>query len=192
MRLITLARPVILASASPRRAELLRQIGVAHEVQPADIDEIPGPGEPADAYVRRMALEKARATAAAPDRVVLGADTAVVLGETILGKPRDRDHGLAMLAQLSGRTHRVLSSVAVSRGGTERVVLSVSRVRFRVITPVEAVAYWDSGEPCDKAGGYAIQGLGAVFVARLCGSYSGVMGLPLYETARLLEESGHE
>lgn len=183
-----LADPVILASASPRRAELLRQIGVDFDVSPADIDETPAPAEsPAD-YVRRMALEKARVVREPGGPVVIGADTAVVLESRIMGKPRDREHGLAMLARLSGRTHRVLSAVAVLDKRGERLALSISRVRFRAVSVAEAQAYWATGEPCDKAGGYAIQGRGAVFVTRLCGSYSGVMGLPLYETARLLED----
>ena len=190
--MIALAQPLILASASPRRADLLRQLGVAFEARPSDIDESPEPAEQAGTYVRRMALEKARAADAGPARLVMGADTAVVLGDSILGKPRDRNHGLAMLAQLSGRTHRVLSAVALRTGEREQVVLNTSRVRFRVISPAEAAIYWDTGEPRDKAGGYAIQGLGAVFVARLCGSYSGVMGLPLYETAAVLREFGYE
>ncbi len=186
-----ITEPVILASASPRRAELLRQIDVTFEVRPSDIDETPLPGEPPADYVQRMALEKARAVDV-PGRVVIGADTSVVLGDQIMGKPENREAGLEMLARLSGRTHRVFSAVAASHQDSTRVALSLSRVRFRVISPAEAVAYWESGEPCDKAGGYAIQGRGAVFVARLCGSYSGVMGLPLCETARLLEEVRHE
>lgn len=184
---------IVLASASPRRAELLRQIDIAFEARAADIDETPAADErPAD-YVCRMALEKARVIhARMPGRVVIGADTSVVLANEILGKPVNRQHALAILARLSGRTHRVLSAVARVDGAGERVLLSTSRVRFRRITPREREAYWDSGEPRDKAGGYAIQGFGAVFVARLCGSYSGVMGLPLFETVRLLGEQHDE
>lgn len=182
---------IVLASASPRRAELLRQIGVSFEVKPAEIDETPRDGEnPAD-YVRRMALEKARAGwAAGATMPVLGADTTVVVDGEVLGKPRDRSEALAMHARLSGRGHEVLSAVALVAGPLEDVVLSRSQVNMRRISPAESEAYWHSGEPRDKAGAYAIQGFGAVFVARLQGSYSGVMGLPLYETAWLLREFG--
>jgi septum formation protein len=183
---------VILASASPRRSALLTQIGVAHRVSPADLDERRLPSETAHDCVRRLALAKARDVTAAlrTPAVVLGADTAVVVGDQMLGKPRDRADALAMLASLSDRSHEVLSAVAVSAGGEEAVVLSVSEVRFRALTVAECAAYWDTGEPRDKAGAYAIQGVGAVFIAELRGSYSGVMGLPLFETAQLLRAFG--
>ena len=181
---------LILASQSPRRAELLRQIGVGFEAVPADIDETPLAGETAEAYVRRMATGKARAIHARhPDAPVLGSDTAVVLEGQILGKPADREHAIALLRQLAGRTHRVLTGVALAHGRVD-YRLSESRVRFRDIAEAEAARYWDSGEPADKAGGYAIQGLGAVFVERIEGSYSGIMGLPLFETAQLLRGIG--
>ena len=181
---------LILASQSPRRAELLRQIGIGFQCTPADIDEIPLGKETAEAYVRRMAIEKARAIHALhPQAVVLGSDTAVVLDEHILGKPEDKAHGIAMLLQLAGHTHRVLTGVAVVHKRIE-YCLSRSQVRFRSIDRKEASRYWDSGEPRDKAGGYAIQGLGAVFVEHIEGSYSGIMGLPLFETAELLGSAG--
>lgn len=189
---MTGAAPFIyLASTSPRRRELLEQIGVAYRAIGAVVDETPRDGEAPEVYVLRMALEKARAgQARAPDktRAVLGADTAVVIGGAVLGKPRDRADGIAMLRRLSGVTHHVYTGVALVDGEREASRLSVSAVSFRAIPEHECAAYWDGGEPVDKAGGYAIQGRGAVFVSRLEGSYSGVMGLPLFETAELLRE----
>ncbi|SER19025.1 septum formation protein [Solimonas aquatica] len=188
------APQLILASASPRRAELLRQLGLRFVVHPADVPERVQPGEAAAAYARRIALEKARAgwqqaqargDASLP---VLGADTDVVLDGRILGKPRDRQDALAMLAALSDREHEVYSAVALKRGAQEALALSVTRVRFARIGSAQAQAYWDSGEPLGKAGAYAIQGLGALFVREITGSYSGVVGLPLHETAALLEQ----
>jgi len=184
--------PVLcLASSSPRRRELLVQIGVAHEVDPADIDEARLPQEPPHAYVMRLARAKAlEVHARRPERPVLAADTAVVLDDAVFGKPRDRGEGLSMLAQLCGRAHRVLTAVALVTGAGLTSALSESTVRLRVSTEAERAAYWDTAEPCDKAGAYAIQGLGAVFVESLEGSFSGVMGLPLFETARLLSGAG--
>ncbi len=177
---------LILASQSPRRAQLLRQIGLDFRCLPADIDETPLAGESPEDYVQRMATEKARAVHAGhASDAVLGSDTTVELENRILGKPIDREDGIAMLLALSERTHRVLTGVALVHARVD-YVLSQSRVRFREINEDEAARYWDSGEPCDKAGGYAIQGLGAVFVQDIRGSYSGIMGLPLYETAQLL------
>ena len=182
--------PLILASQSPRRAELLRQIGLSFRTEPADIDETPRPGEAPHDYVRRMAEAKALAVKARfPDAVVLGSDTSVILDGEILGKPRDRAHGIAMLLALAGRSHQVLTAVALADRGLA-CRLSESRVRFGPIDRDAATRYWDSGEPRDKAGGYAIQGLGAVFVEHIEGSYSGIMGLPLYETAELLGMAG--
>ena len=185
---------LILASKSPRRRELLRQIGLAAEVRSADVDESPAPGEaPAD-YVLRIALAKARAVRAALDtgtaaRPVLAADTAVICDDRILGKPADAAEAARMLALLSTRTHQVLTGVALL-GAAERTAVSSTRVWLRAISAAEAAAYWTSGEPQDKAGGYALQGLGAVFVERLEGSWSGVVGLPLFETAQLLAAEG--
>ena len=179
-----------LASTSPRRRELLAQIGVRHDVVPVVVDETPRPGEAPAEYVLRLALAKARAGhALRGDRPVLGADTAVVVDDRILGKPLDRDDALGMLARLAGREHRVLTAVAVV-GEREETRLSVSHVRFRPIDAAEAAAYWATGEPADKAGGYAVQGLGAIFVESIAGSYSGVMGLPLFETGELLRRAG--
>lgn len=184
---------LILASSSPRRAALLDQIGVRYRVRAVDVDETwQREEDPAD-YVRRLALAKAQAGAVTePGGLALGADTAVVLDGEVLQKPRDGDQALAMLARLSGRSHQVLSAVALVYADEVPDVprLSVSIVSFRAISPAEARAYWDSGEPRDKAGAYAIQGFGAVFVRRIEGSYSGVVGLPLYETAQLLRERG--
>ncbi|MCY1411217.1 Maf-like protein YhdE [compost metagenome] len=182
-----------LASASPRRRELLLQIGVPHRRVEAPIDESVLPGETPAAYVERLARAKAAAGLAAlglEDACVLGADTAVVLEGRILGKPLDRADGMAMLAALSGRTHEVLTAVAVADGARCRAQVVSSRVHFRPIAAVEQQAYWNTGEPLDKAGGYAIQGLAAIFVDRLEGSYSAVVGLPLAETAALLGEFG--
>lgn len=191
---MTFTPSLVLASASPRRRELLSQIGLACQVRPVDIDESPRAGEAPQEYVSRLALEKARTAwrRHAPDDglPVLGSDTTVVLDGCMLGKPLDAAEAEAMLAGLSGRSHEVLTAVAVVRDGQEAVALSRSRVSFRATTPAERAAYVASGEPQDKAGAYAIQGLGAVFVEHLEGSYSGVMGLPLYETARLLAGFG--
>lgn len=182
-----------LASASPRRRELLTQIGVPFRLLSISLDETPLPAESADVYVQRLAREKALAgkeLVLDEPAAVLGADTAVVIGERILGKPADRDEGLRMLEALSGREHRVLTAVALATRDACEVRLVTSWVRFRHILPAEAEAYWASGEPCDKAGGYGIQGWGAVFVAELRGSYSAVVGLPLCETAQLLDSAG--
>ena len=184
---------LILASASPRRCELLTQIGIEFHQRVADIDETPAAGEAAEAYVRRMALEKARAVRQLDDveLPVLGADTAVVVDGVPLGKPEDFAHARQMLKQLSGRRHEVLSAVALV-DATEAVAVNCSKVWFRQLSETELEAYWETGEPRDKAGSYAIQGLAAIFIERLDGSYSGVMGLPLYETARLLQDFGFE
>ena len=187
---------LILASASPRRGELLQQIGVQFRVIVSNSEETPAPGEAAEAYVRRVAVAKARAVwqrlPMHEQCPVLGADTEVVLDGEILGKPADRNAGLAILARLSGRAHEVLSAVALVYGGVEALRVSRSRVSFRSTTAQEREAYWNCGEPVGKAGGYAVQGLGAVFISRLDGSYSGVMGLPIFETTELLREYGIE
>ncbi|MHA6790809.1 Maf family protein [Pseudomonas bijieensis] len=187
-------KPLYLASGSPRRRELLTQIGVPFTAVSADIDETPLAQETPSAYVERLARGKAeagrRALRADVDGCVLGADTAVVLDGRILGKPLDQADAMTMLLSLSGREHEVLTAIAILDGQhcESRVVRSL--VRFRSITEQEAAAYWASGEPRDKAGGYGIQGLGAVFVAGLEGSYSAVVGLPLCETAELLGHFG--
>ena len=186
------AKPTLcLASASPRRRDLLRQIGVEPEVLAPEVDETVLAGEsPAD-YVVRLARTKAlavhRERTALP---VLAADTAVVIDELILGKPSGAAEGVAMLERLSGRTHSVLTAVALATPAGVSFRLSASEVRFRHLSRAECIAYWDSGEAHDKAGAYAVQGRGAVFIEYLAGSYSGVMGLPLYETAELLRAAG--
>jgi septum formation protein len=191
---VTRRTSLYLASASPRRRELLKQIGVAYRLAAVTVDETPYPGEPPEKYVIRLALDKARAARAGlpadEEAWVLGADTCVVVDDEILGKPGDRAEGIAMLRRLSGETHHVYSAVALVSGEREGSRLSVSAVSFRPVSPQECEDYWRSGEPADKAGGYAIQGKGAMFVSRLEGSYSGVMGLPLFETAELLREFG--
>ncbi|WEK10720.1 MAG: Maf family protein [Candidatus Pseudomonas colombiensis] len=189
--------PLYLASGSPRRRELLTQIGVPFTAISADIDETPLLDESPAAYVERLARGKAAAglgliasSHSLAPACVLGADTAVVLDGRILGKPLDQADSLAMLLGLSDREHEVLTAIAVldDQRCESRVVRSL--VRFRSISPEEAAAYWASGEPQDKAGGYGIQGLAAVFVAGLNGSYSAVVGLPLCETAELLGHFG--
>ncbi|MFG6666774.1 Maf family protein [Halomonas sp. HNIBRBA4712] len=183
--------PVLcLASASPRRRALLESIGVALEVRPSNVDETPMPGESARAYVERLAIAKARALIDSTELPVLGSDTAVVLDGRPLGKPVDENDARAMLAALSGRTHQVLTGVAViGPAGTLSCVVSTD-VRMRDIELDEIARYWHTGEPQDKAGGYAIQGLAAVFVEEIKGSHSAVVGLPLFETARLLSRQG--
>jgi septum formation protein len=183
---------LLLASASPRRRELLVQIGVTPEVWPADLDETVRPGEvPAD-YVLRLARAKAESVwAASGGRCpVLAADTSVVCGADILGKPADKAALVAMLTRLASRSHEVLTAVALRSSNGLRTALCTSEVTFRPLKRDEIERYWDTGEPADKAGGYAVQGLGAMFISRLQGSYSGVMGLPLYETAQLLQAAG--
>lgn len=190
---MTLPFDIYLASASPRRRELLNQIGVRYELLQVTVAEIPLSGETAREFVERVALEKAHAGKRLlfPDdpHPVLGADTAVVIDNRILGKPADKQEGLDMLNRLSGRSHQVISAVAMA-AERERVMLNISRVTFRKLSQTEIEAYWKSGECHDKAGAYAIQGRAAMFIQELRGSYSGVMGLPLYETAALLRQFG--
>lgn len=185
---------IYLASASPRRSQLLTQIGVPHEIFAVALDEDRLPGEPPRVYVERLARDKARAAGAAlagrPRRPVLAADTSVVLGDEIFAKPADEADCVRMLMALGGRTHEVMTGVAVLAGDTLLADLCVSRVTFRRLEEGECRRYWACGEPRDKAGSYAVQGLAAVFIERLEGSYSGVMGLPLFETARLLGAAG--
>jgi|SRR5690554_326436 len=179
-----------LASASPRRRDLLASIGVTVDIRPVDIDETPQPGEQPQAYVLRLAREKAMAGSRLGSLPTLGSDTAVVCGGRILGKPADRAEAMTMLRQLSGRSHEVLTAVAVNGPAGLLEVCVSTRVVMREISTAECAAYWETGEPADKAGGYAIQGLAAVFVERIEGSHSAVVGLPLYETARLLQRQG--
>lgn len=180
--------PIVLASASPRRRELLQQLGVMHEVLAVDVDETPQPGEGAEQLVTRLALAKARAGMQRDaGRPVLGSDTAVVVDGVVFGKPVDRADGLRMLAALSGRTHQVMTAVALVTAKATVEACSCTDVTMCSIAPADAAAYWETGEPQGKAGGYAIQGRGALFIEHIRGSYSGVMGLPLFETAQLLQ-----
>jgi septum formation protein len=182
---------LILASASPRRAELLRAAGYAFEIVPADIDESARSGEPPEHYVRRVAAEKARAVLRQfPNSTVLAADTTVVVDGAILGKPSDDEDARCMLARLSGRAHRVLTGVVVAGGGREAGAVASTLVRFAVLTPADIDGYIASGEPCDKAGAYGVQGLASRFVTGIEGSYSNVVGLPVALVRTLLAEQG--
>jgi len=198
-------KSLYLASQSPRRLELLRQIGLAPVVLPlrhaqprADVDETPRPGEKALPYVQRLARMKAESGVLAlagrrlPIMPILAADTTVTLDGEILGKPADAAEAAAMLRRYSGRVHSVLTAVGVAYRDRIEVAVSESEVRFHTLTEAEIAAYVNSNEPFDKAGGYGIQGRAAIFVAHLAGSYSGVMGLPLFETAELLKAVGFE
>lgn len=182
---------IYLASASPRRSALLAQIGVGHQVRAVDVDERVEAGEAPAQYVTRLAIAKAQTLWSQLDDTrgvaVLGSDTSVAIGNEILGKPRDRTHGLQMLHQLSGRTHQVYTAVALRTSAGCESRLSVSDVTVRTLLPDEMDAYWLTGEPLDKAGGYGIQGAAALFIERISGSYSGIVGLPLYETGELLK-----
>ena len=184
---------IILASASPRRKELLDQIKVTYKVHPVDLDETPLPDETPLDYVQRLAAEKSAACVAQlkTEIPVLAADTAVILGSVIMGKPKDQADALAMLTQLSGKTHQVYSAISL-RGREHSQAVSITEVTFRRLTEREMLDYWHSGEPVDKAGSYAIQGMGGVFVESIKGSFSGVVGLPLFETAELLSKQGIE
>lgn len=183
-----------LASASPRRRELLAQLGLYPLLLPQDVDESIRKDEAQAAYVLRIAGEKAAAALASPAYLlplpVVAADTAVVCGGQVLGKPADQSAAASMLRLLSGRSHQVLTAVVVADGIRTQSVLVTTKVSFRELAETEIAAYWQSGEPQDKAGGYAIQGLGSMFVKRIAGSYSGVVGLPLFETAQLLADFG--
>lgn len=185
---------IYLASASPRRRELLEQIGVGYTLVHVDVDEQVLAGELPEPYVRRLAQAKAVAglKLVSGPYPVLAADTAVVIDDRILGKPADQAEGLAMLAALSGRCHQVLTAVALADQHQVRLAVSRTEVCFRHLSDAECLAYWMSGEAVDKAGGYAIQGRAAMYITRINGSYSGVVGLPLYETACLLQEGGVE
>lgn len=181
--------PVVLASASPRRAALLEQIGIPFEVIVASVDETELPGESPSAYVERLARAKASAVAS-PHRITLAADTIVVVDDVIIGKPRDQRSGIAMLMRLQGRSHWVLTGVCVSDGSTTRALCVSTRVEFKQFDREEAIAYVATGEGEDKAGGYGIQGIGGIFAKTIEGSYSAVVGLPLTETEELLREFG--
>lgn len=183
-----------LASASPRRSDILRQLGLAFHLLPQDIDETRLPGETPSAYVERLALAKATAALAslpdAKDALCLGSDTTVVCDGEIFEKPVDAADARRILKALSGRTHQVLTAVALASASGSEVLLSTSAVTFRVMSDAEIDAYWATGEPADKAGAYGIQGLGAMFVTGIQGSYTGIMGLPVVETVDLLARAG--
>lgn len=182
---------IVLASGSPRRLALLNQIGVTCRVKPADIDETIIVNEQADKYVLRLAREKSAAIYQRSMLIpVLAADTSVSLNGKILGKPKDNDEAFSMLTQLSGKQHQVMTAVCVLSEHGSFTALCRTTVRLRKLSSVQIRAYCDSGEPRDKAGSYAIQGLGGVLIESLNGSYSNVVGLPLYETSQLLEKSG--
>ena len=194
---------IYLASKSPRRRELLKQIGIQFELLMVreqspriDVDEVPLRDESAHAYVQRIVLLKSAMAMKAmrerrlPPRLILTADTTVTIDGDVLGKPLDRDDAVRMLTRLSGQSHQVLTAIAVASEGDVKHTLSTSFVAFAPLTDDEIKRYVDSGEPMDKAGGYAVQGLAARFIVKLSGSYSGVMGLPLYETTTLLRQCG--
>ncbi|MFA5083040.1 MAG: Maf family protein [Hydrogenophilaceae bacterium] len=200
-----MSKSLYLASQSPRRLELLRQVGLAPLVLPlrhaqprADVDETPLPGERALDYVRRLARQKAESGLLAltgrrlPVMPVIAADTTVTLDGLILGKPADADEASAMLRRYSGRSHTVLTAVGLAYRNRIEIAVSESEVHFKPLSEAEIAAYVDSHEPYDKAGGYGIQGRAAMFVEHISGSYSGIMGLPLYETAELLRTLGYE
>jgi septum formation protein len=186
------AHPVVLASASPRRLDLLERLGVDVVVDPADVDETLRAGEPAVAYVRRLAAAKVARVAArhADDQLVVGADTTVELDGRVLGKPDDAAHAAAMLRDLSGRTHRVHTGVAVRHRGRTLDDVVTSLVRFEPLSPATIAWYVATGEPLDKAGAYAVQGVGAVLVAEVRGSVSNVVGLPLATVVGLARRHG--
>jgi septum formation protein len=204
MPIKTIDKKIYLASKSPRRRELLRQVGVEFELlmlrsDPArcvDVSEDVLPGEDPNAYVARVASEKGAFAWAMlqqrrqPLRPVLAADTTVTIDGLILGKPQNNDEAVEMLERLSGRTHQVLTSVAVHFTDTAEQITQVSNVRFAQLSPAAIKAYCATSEPYDKAGGYGIQGLAALFVEQIEGSHSGIMGLPLFETATLLRKAG--
>jgi septum formation protein len=183
-----------LASQSPRRRQLLEQIGIRFDTIDVDVPEVHAPGEPPADYVSRVAREKAGAgllqLAAVPGAVVLGADTEVVLDDTVFGKPADENDAAAMLRRLAGRTHRVITVVWCVAAGREERAVNESTVEFGELSDSMIKAYIASGEPMGRAGAYAIQGRAAAFVARIAGSHSSIMGLPLFETAQLLRRFG--
>ena len=193
---------IYLASQSPRRAQLLGQLGVRHELLLAGPDEdaerleAVTPGESPTAYVQRVTALKLDAAVARharlglPPAPILCADTTVALGRTIFGKPEDEPDAERMLAMLSGRTHRVMTAIALQHGAVRDALLNVSHVRFAAVDPARITAYVASGEPLGKAGAYAIQGRAAAFIEHISGSHSGIMGLPMFETARLLRQAG--
>jgi len=185
----TLQPMLYLASNSPRRAELLTQIGISYARVKADVEEVLQVGESAERYVSRLALQKAQAgfVNSAQDRPTLGADTIVVIGDHILEKPRDQAHAAEMMLMLSGNTHQVFTAIALVDKQQQKQCLVTTSVTFKTLTELEISDYWHTNEPLDKAGGYGIQGVGGKFVSHISGSYSAVVGLPLYETDKLIK-----
>lgn len=181
---------LFLASTSPRRRELLQQIGVSFNVLRVDVDESTRPTESPEYYVQRLSLAKAQAGLAQcqPNELVLAADTTVVIDSTIIGKPETLEQAIAIWQSLSGRCHQVLTGVTLANNQHQQTIVVTTDVYFRQLSMAEMIAYWQTGEPHDKAGGYGIQGKGALFVAKIDGSYSNVVGLPLTETAQLLRQ----
>ena len=186
---VSFAAVLVLASRSPRRAKLLREAGYEFDVVPADVDESRLDGETPRQYVARVAGSKASAVAArAGDRIVVAADTVVLIDGLVLGKPADRRDAASMLARLSGRTHEVLTGMVVARGGRLRNVVEVTRVTFATLDPARIAWYAATGEPDDKAGAYAVQGIGSRFVERIEGSYTNVVGLPVALVDRFVRQ----
>lgn len=189
--LINKSPQITLASSSPRRRELLEQIMVSYAVEAVDIDESHQAGETPEQYVKRLALEKARAGYGKnPDRPALGSDTMVVLGQSLLGKPQNREMAIEMLSRLSGQRHQVMTAVAMVNDKQEKCLINISEVEFARLTQQQIDDYWETGEAEGKAGAYGVQGIAAQFISRINGSYSSIMGLPLYETAELLKQFG--
>ncbi|MGB5489781.1 MAG: Maf family protein [Woeseiaceae bacterium] len=189
--MVKTTKPLLhLASSSPRRREILAALGLEFTVKATHVDESPLEEESAEQMVLRLATAKACAAEVEESRLVIGSDTAVVLDGEVLGKPESRDDAIEMLMKLSDRRHAVLTGVALRGPEGVRTALSSTDVIFREISRDEALAYWHSGEPRDKAGAYGIQGRGGAFVVAINGSYSGVVGLPVYETVRLLQKAG--
>ena len=180
---------IILASASPRRAELLDQVGISYEIQSVDINEDPMLNESAVDLVQRLAIEKSQAIKNA-DKPVIGSDTLGLMGGQLLVKPTDVENSIKMLSAMSGNWHEILTAVAITYKDNTTVLLNRNRVLFRKISQDEMIRYWETGEPQDKAGSYAVQGIAAMFIERIEGSYSGIMGLPLFETMQLLNDLG--
>ena len=185
-----MSRRLVLASQSPRRADVLRQLGLAPEIEPADIDESERPGEDPAAYVERLAREKAEAVAVDPDALYVGGDTTVVSGAAVLAKPGSEEEAVAMLMRLAGGSHEVLSGIALSSGGRTLSEVARTTVRMRDFDEATARAYAATGEPMDKAGGYGIQGQGAALVESIDGDYYAVVGFPVAAFLRLLDRGG--